>query len=363
MNVALATPNTNVQQQLDAAYENGVSVIVNERNWDGTVPSYADHSAFMGMCIYDEPAYDYFDTLASQKAQWDASALQDKMFFVNTFPSYAASDILGEKWYDWGNTVTTYDRYIKNYIQEVNPTVLSMDHYPIVSADGTKTIRENWLADMDICAHYASQAGIPFWYTLLAAGHESVYEVATLEELRWQMAVGQAYGAQGLMHFMFGPQGENCVAMLDASLENTTELYDRVAIANAEVAKWDHIYMNFTWQGTDTILGSNNSSNAAFDLCKYTKDATKNSCITAISSNEDLLCGMFKDGSNNQGFMIVNATNPAEGKDATVNITFEAGYTGAMIIQKGEQEIVYFNGNATQITVPSSEGIFIIPLA
>ena len=352
MNMCIATPPNDGIEQLDEAWEHGVSVLVNERNWDGTIPDYLDHPAFLGFCVYDEPTYSTFGKLAAQKKEWLSSDMADKWFFVNVFPSYAEAEHLGEN----------YDTYIKDWIDCMNPEVLSMDHYAIVQNGETKSIRTTWFSDMDVCAHYASEAGIPFWYSLLSAGHMGIYDTASVEEMRWQMAVGQAYGAQGLIHFLFAPQGEDYTAMIDHELTNTTELYDDVVIANAEVAKWDHIYMNFEWQGTDTILGTLNKFSPAFELCKYRVDATLQSCITEITSDEDLLCGMFKDGDDNQGFMLVNATNPADGYDAAVSVTFEKEYTGALIIERGEQRVVALDGNTLDIVIPSSDGIFVIPL-
>ena len=348
INLLLGTSEfiTYTDQFFDMAEDVDVQVIPDSRKWDGEVPSFADHPAFAGYCVWDEPSSGDFEKLAEKKAKWDG-LMADKMFFVNVFPGWAGTALGG-----------SFDFYISNYMQTVQPEVLCFDHYPLMrNSNGNTVVRDTFFSDMDICSYYAKQSGTDFWFTLLASGHMD-YVNPTEEEFRWQMAVGQAYGARGLVHYVYSSHDADYTCPIDWKTQKPTELYDNMVAANAEVAAWDHIYMNYDWQGTATVGGTNIS----FQLCQYAVKPTENTGITAISSDEDLLCGIFEDENGNKAYMLTNATNPAEEKDATVKLTLDKKYKGALVIDRGEQTVILLEKNVATIDIASSEGVFVIPL-
>lgn len=354
INLLVATSESYIQYNndfFDRAYAAGVSVMPDSRQWNGRIPSYMEHPAFAGYCVWDEPARTAFEGLGEKKALWD-SVMGDKTFFINVFPGWAGSALGG-----------SFKSYISSYIETVKPELLCFDHYPLLeNSMGETVVRDTFFSDMDICSHYAKEAGIPFWYTLLTSGHMS-YVTPSAEEIRWQMAVGQAYGATGLLHYVYGTHDGDYTAPIDWDTQATTEVYDAMKQANLEVASWDHIYMNFDWQGTAAIGGNNNAvQSTGFQLCQFHVDPTENTGITGIESSEDLLCGIFKDSSGREAFMLTNATNPAEGKNATVKLTLDAKYKGILIIDCGEQTTTRLEKNKATIEVASSKGVFVIPL-
>ncbi len=353
INLLLGTSEfiTYTDQFFDMAEDVDVQVIPDSRKWDGEVPSFVDHPAFAGYCVWDEPSSGDFEKLAEKKAKWDG-LMADKMFFVNVFPGWAGTALGG-----------SFDFYISNYMQTVQPEVLCFDHYPLMrNSNGNTVVRDTFFSDMDICSYYAKQSGTDFWFTLLASGHMD-YVNPTEEEFRWQMAVGQAYGARGLVHYVYSSHDADYTCPIDWKTQKPTELYDNMVAANAEVAAWDHIYMNYDWQGTATVGGTNNPyTSISFQLCQYAVKPTENTGITAISSDEDLLCGIFEDENGNKAYMLTNATNPAEEKDATVKLTLDKKYKGALVIDRGEQTVILLEKNVATIDIASSEGVFVIPL-
>lgn len=339
------------EQLFDLAEAAGVRVVPDSRKWDGEVPSFVEHPAFAGYCVWDEPSSDDFEKLAEKKAKWD-SLMAEKMFFVNVFPGWAGTALGG-----------SFDSYISNYMQIVQPEVLCFDHYPLMEDSNDNTVvRDTFFSDMDICSHYAKQSGVDFWFTLLAAGHMD-YVNPTEEEFRWQMAVGQAYGARGLVHYVYTSHDPDYTCPIDWKYQTPTELYENMDAANGEVAAWDHIYMQYDWQGTATIGGTNNEfTSIGFQLCQYAVKPTDKTGIKSISSDEDLLCGIFRDENGSPAYMITNATNPAEEKDATVTLKLDKNYKGVLIIDRGAQTTKLLENREVTIEVESSEGVFIIPL-
>lgn len=354
INLLVATSENYIQYNndfFDLAHAAGVRVMPDSRQWNGQIPAYMEHPAFAGYCVWDEPASTAFEGLGEKKVLWD-SVMGDKTFFINVFPGWAGSALGG-----------SFQSYISNYIETVKPELLCFDHYPLMeNSSGNTVVRDTFFSDMDICSHYAKEAGIPFWFTLLAAGHMS-YVTPNLEEFRWQMAVGQAYGATGLLHYVYGTHDGDYTAPIDWDTQMTTEVYESMKAANAEIAAWDHIYMNFNWQGTANIGGNNNAvPSTGFQLCQFAVDPTQNTGITSIESSEDVLCGIFTDGDGKEGFMLTNATNPASQKDATVKLTLDEKYKGILLINGGEQTTMLLEKNTATIEIVSSTGVFIIPL-
>lgn len=335
----------------DLAYAAGVQVMPDSRQWNGQVPTYMDHPAFAGYCVWDEPASTAFEELGAKKVLWD-SVMGDKTFFINVFPGWAGAALGG-----------SFKNYISSYIETVQPALLCFDHYPLMtSTTGETVVRDTFFSDMDICSYYAKQAGIPFWFTLLASGHMN-YVTPNAKEIGWQMAVGQAYGATGLLHYVYGTHDGDYTAPIDWDTQATTEVYESMKTANAEVAAWDHIYMRFHWQGTANIGGNNNAvASTGFQLCQFAVDPTQDTGITAIESTEDLLCGIFRDDEGMEGFMLTNATNPAANKDATVTLTLDGAYKGVLVIDGDTQTTLLLEKNTATIEVSSGNGVFVIPL-
>lgn len=336
---------------LDKAEAAGMEIISDSRQWNGQVPGFIDHPAFRGYCVWDEPASTDFEALAEKKALWD-STMGDKTFFVNLFPGWAGNALGG-----------SFKSYVSSYLETVKPEVLCFDHYPLMmDANGNTVLRDSFFSDMDICSYYAKQSNVPFWFTLLTSGHLN-YVVPNAKELRWQMAVGQAYGVEGLVHYTYASHDPDYTSPIDWNSQQPTELYNSMMMADSEVAAWDHIYMNYDWQGTATVTGSSNPlGSTAFQLCQFSVDPTENTAIKAIDSTEDLLCGIFKDANGGEAYMLTNATNPAEGKDTTVKLTLDSQYKGVLLIDCGRQSTRVLRKNAVTIEIGSSKGIFVIPL-
>ncbi len=335
----------------DMAEAAGIRVIPDSRSWNGEVSQFIDHPAFMGYCVWDEPTDLDFPALAEKKALWEQT-MGEKMFFVNLFPGDVGSEQFGG-----------YENYVSKFVEIVDPEVVSLDHYALmVDFHGNTVVKDSFFNNLDVCSYYAKQAGLPFWFTLLTSKHLSYVE-PSLEELRWQMAVGQAYGADGLVHYIYASHDPDYTCPIDWKTQKPTKLYESMVAANAEVAAWDHIYMKYDWQGTATVTGSKNSAPCTgLMFCEHAVDPTENTAITAIESTEALLCGIFKDENGNEAYMLTNATNPADEADTTVTLTLDGKYKGVLVIDGEHQTTLLLHKKTATIEVGSSEGVFVIPL-
>ncbi|MBI4556412.1 MAG: beta-galactosidase [Candidatus Hydrogenedentes bacterium] len=146
--------------------------------------------ACWGYALRDEPNASDFPAL---RAQVDAlrAARPGKLGYINLFPDYASDKQLG---------TPTYEEHVARFVQEVEPDVLSMDHYPLFkpNADG----RDAYRANLEVMRKYSLQNGIPFWNffnTMPFGPHTDPTE----GQLRWQIYTSLAYGAKGVLYFCY----------------------------------------------------------------------------------------------------------------------------------------------------------------
>lgn len=340
------------QSVLDIFAAHNISVLPDERSWNGEVPSYYNHTAVKGLCVSDEPAAGEFDTLAQKHALWKQT-MGDKLFYINLFPSYANTGVLGG----------SLDSYVSAFVSKVQPAVLSYDHYALqkdIDNPESSSLRDTYFADFDVYSHYAKQADIPLWYSLQTAGHQN-YVTPTVEELRWQMAVAMTYGSQGLLHYVYSSHESGYDPMVTMQGEKT-EVFDKVKTADLEVLAWDHIYMSFSWLGTTSVLSESGEENWMFNLLQYDVPIENVKGVENVTSDVDVLLGLFEDDNGNKGFMITNAANPSEKKNAEVKVTFSSEYKGVLVIENGEESIVNLKNGAADIELNAGEGKFLIPL-
>lgn len=148
------------------------------------------NSACWGYFIADEPWGGSFPALAKTVADIRA-ARPGKLAYINLFPNYAPVHAFG---------TTNYEDHVRHYIAEVNPDVLSMDHYPQFhpNADG----RDGYCQNLETMRRHSLAAGIPFWnfFNTMPYGIQSD---PTEAQLRWQIFASLTYGAKGVMYFCY----------------------------------------------------------------------------------------------------------------------------------------------------------------
>lgn len=357
---------------LDQAQQYGVSIIADLRGWDyATVPEYAEHPALKGFLLFDEPGSIHFDELASSKEIFEELMPEDVMFFINLFPEACSYESLyGE---DYSMPYTDYEEYyLKAFVDTVDPACISYDAYALQEGG---LIRDSYYHNFDVAAKMAKEKDIPFWYTLLSAGHSTTdgrYITPTDAELRWQMALGMCYGSDTLVHYILSSrETEDYVAMLEyLSYEPTQIFYDAQKV-NLELRAWQDIFMSYDWVGTAKVdVGKTNS---LMSTLEYDLPFTQTGMLTGVDSQEDLLVGVFENAGEN-AYLLVNAGD-ADWSDEWLRSNFKiretqatlqlAGgdYRCAAVIQQGKITYVPVSAdNTVSITIGAYDSAFVIPV-
>lgn len=183
-----ATQKDTIAKQIQLCEKYGLRLIM--KNAAADPGDLLDAKACWGVNLRDEPSAKDFGHLreAVDKLRKDAPG---KLAYINLFPNYAGSAILG---------TDNYDQHVSRFVNEVNPDVLCMDHYPIMTpeADGRKGYCEN----LEVMRKYSLEKGIPFWNFFNTMPYGPHYD-PTEAQLRWQIYTSVAYGAKGVLYFCY----------------------------------------------------------------------------------------------------------------------------------------------------------------
>jgi hypothetical protein len=183
-----ATQKDTIAKQIQLCEKYGLRLIM--KNAAADPGDLLDAKACWGVNLRDEPSAKDFGHLreAVDKLRKEAPG---KLAYINLFPNYAGSAILG---------TDNYDQHVSRFVNEVNPDVLCMDHYPIMTpeADGRKGYCEN----LEVMRKYSLEKGIPFWNFFNTMPYGPHYD-PTEAQLRWQIYTSVAYGAKGVLYFCY----------------------------------------------------------------------------------------------------------------------------------------------------------------
>ncbi len=270
------------RQQLAWCENYGLKALV---PFDGNaVDQLPDGPAVWGYSIMDEPNAKLFPELR-QKVDAVRQARPGKLAYINLFPDYATPDQLG---------TPTYAEHVRRFMAEVQPDVLSMDHYPRFGpgADG----RDNYCRNLAVLRDDSLAAGIPFWNffnTMPYGPHTDPTEA----QLRWQIFTSLTYGAKGVMYFCYWtPRGDEFPkggAILTADGRRTRH-YDEAKRINAGLKNLGPTLMQLTSVGVHRVKAKN-----------ATPDALAGSPVQAISEG-DYLIGSFRHADGRRAVLLSN---------------------------------------------------------
>lgn len=134
-----------------------------------------------------------------------------------------------------------------------------------------------------------------------------------------------------------------------------------VKTANGNALPFAKITSAFDWQGTFYTAGSTSENGTAFgrigDLVTSDKGA-----MTSCSSTFDALYGRYTKGSQD-GFMVVNYTDPTKAHTNTVTMNF-SGYNYAIVYTAGgTAKLVALNSDGgLSLSLATGEAAFVIPM-
>ena len=192
---------------------------------DALVARVRTHPAMYCYFVRDEPTAADFPALGRLVAylhEHDPAHLA----YINLFPTYADNKQLGTK----GDTVTAYREYLRQFIDQVKPALLSYDHYQFAVKGDTG----DYFLNLAIAREIGQQRGLPFLNIVQAATWGPTVRIPNSDEVRYLAYTTLAYGAQGISYYVYCCPGHK--GMIASADGTPTPLYHTLKTVNREFA-------------------------------------------------------------------------------------------------------------------------------
>jgi hypothetical protein len=187
---------------------------------------------------------------------------------------------------------------VRRFVDEVDPDVLSMDHYPMMQPKADS--RSSYCANLEVLRAESLRAGVPFWNFFNSMPFGPHFDPSE-HSLRWQMFTSLAYGAKGLLYFCYWtPRGDEFAkggAIVTAEGRKTRH-YDQARRLNAAVKALGPSLMKLTSTGVVRVSGDAEAAAQALAGTPIAK--------LAGGSTGEYLLGQFRHADGRRAVLLCN---------------------------------------------------------
>lgn len=361
--------NPDIIRHLEHAQTAGVKVLV---RWDAIINmgnateeqmrsalgNLSDYESFWGIFAKDEPDASLFKPLG-KACEVFKKVMPDKYFYVNLFPNYANNTMLG---------TNTYREYVNNYCALVNNGMIIEDHYPYGHTEGSSkySVNSTYLANLEIIQKYAQYYNKEHWEYIQGESTGMGSKTPDYYDFRHQMYTSMCYGVINMQYFCyfspFDNTEEKYAAFIGSDGQKTKRWYDGQKI-NAEIHKFDHVYLNYAnnYTGVMTLIGTENETGKQKAYEALSENITSHERIKSATAQQDTIIGTYKDGDGRDGFMIVNYSVPAYRLKDKVTVEFNDA-DAVIYYREGEYNLADLEKGKFEIELDAGEGVFAIPV-
>ncbi len=340
---------------------------------------------FAGLMMSDELEYDCVDnyTTALEKIKGISS---DIAYYSSQFSMAASGTHFGGSALD-----TSAAKRAENFVKAAKAFgnaagKFTYDMYPLLK-DGS--VEDYWLYNLELSAQTAKENGFETGITLQSTDVEKLLSAASTrvpdqkDDIGFQVYTALAYGMKSITYYTYWEHHNQNTGITSKEVYTTpmvtypddpnaegaegqeTDVYYAVQGVNNEINKFDHVFMEYDWQGT-IPLEVNDEDN----LYDYLDTSYINSRIASktVNGGDALIGCMYDDNQEKDGFWLVNACNPEDDKTSTVTIKFN-DTEKLMVFDPqaegfdGTGEVVdYDSVNGYTASLASGTGQFVIPM-
>lgn len=361
-------------QQLKYCEEVGLKAIVGMdaalNNVDKVKLDTTDYSIYPSVDminVWDEPYSSNFDEVAEWVDKLNEIYNGEMTLFINQTPMSNRDDEAYEE-----STEAFLELAYTKFLSKLNGRkIFSTDIYPLLEAYGEYALDTSWLHKMEVYANYAKQyrnEGGEFHMFIQTYSANKNRDVLSKKDITFQVYTDMAFGINGFTYFTYrksfiGGFGGGCVENDVSCTPNDT--YYWAQEVNSEIAKFDHVYLSFDWEGVMGVNGTNNFEiepdyeNNSFSLLKAPLSTLNG--VKSVSATEDTLIGQFKDKDGRAGFIVTNFTEPTNLLKDVVTFNFKNA-NRAIVYRNGEKQIYEVKGGKLNLKLDAGEGVFVIPV-
>lgn len=197
---------------------------------DALIARVSKHPALYSYHLIDEPNATQFPALG-KLVEYLRERDPAHLAYINLFPTYATNQQLATQ----GDVATAYREYLRRYVEQVKPALVSYDHYQFrLKGDG-----DQYFLNLALIRRAAQEARAPFLNIVQACTWApETMRIPNPEELRYLVYSTLAYGAQGISYYVYAhPKHYGSLVSLDGTpgpLYQAVKSYNREFVAIAK---------------------------------------------------------------------------------------------------------------------------------
>lgn len=345
---------------------------------DTLVRDLSEYDNFKGLMMADEPLYSQLDKY-TVTAEYLRSLKPELDLFTSGYSMYVSKKAFSDD--ENADLKKVYSAYadklgnaLKNFCYDFYSFREDVNVSTSPAEITNQSVRSEWFQNLEMAAS-AAKGKYDTGITVQSHGtrnpnpgeNYTAYRNPTKNDISFQVYSALAYGMKQITyytyweHFAQSNVGKFSTAMImwedywdPDSKPYKTELYYGVQEVNREILAFDHVFMNFNWQGTVAYKGADSDGMLA-KISPYSAPR-----IQALTGDNDVIIGCLKDQNAYEGFMMVNATDPYDNKTASGTVTFRDA-TNAVVYIHGQAQTVTLDQGVYNYTLTPGEGVFVIP--
>ena len=319
---------------------------------------YAEHYAFYGISVLDEPKYDKRNVFAELCAAIHAAypkcfvmtcllpCIQDQGLAENAFGT-GVSD-------RWG----AYRRYLASFASSLG--YVHYDCYPFGFWEGKNVVAHKFIRNMQEAACAAKTCGVPFHMTVqsFSSGEHDELRRLSGQDLSWQTNLALGFGASKIYYFTYWRFCTRSAANYTSAImedDGTKLLYDAAQANNKLVQDTARYVSGYVYESSDIIAGGH--SNDSTENLLVTPNAFFKNC----RAQSDVLVNTLKNDTD-IAVMLLNLRDPYEKYANAVHIEFTQKREEIRIVKGGELLTVQTQNNALDILLEPGEAVWILGL-
>lgn len=312
----------------------------------------------IGFYYRDEPTYNQI-TAYTEDARNHQENYSDKLFLVNLLPDWEPDRGEG------GRFGGEYIDYVAHYCdivfsQITENRILSVDCYPL---NENGTIKPEWLTCYETIAEFAREYDADFHFYVANTEHWG-YRKLNMDNLRYMVNVAMTYGGDALSYFTYVTYEDKLASgwgngLVEVDGVTPSETYALAQQMNKELLSWDHVFLNFKWEATMTLEGTNGGENSLYADLQFNAD--KIDIIESAVCSEDTLIGRFTGKNDEIGLMVTNFSDPKDGKTDTVELQLKEA-NKAIVYVNGESTVMDVINGKLNLVLAAGEAAFVIPV-
>ena len=344
---------------------------------------YKNTPGFYGVIMKDEPHYEWFSNYAL--VYKSIKRAMPEIYVYHNLPFDYKFHIDENVWKEQHNGEAptrgeAYIKYLSDFLEMTGAENLSIDVYPFKDRPEER-LNFFWHVQVlqQLCAQYGAEVSFTLQSICYTSGETLANRILTKNDLWLQMNTLLGFGATSLQYYTYFPHPENTSTQSNIGnfmdkYGNKTSVYYDAKKVNEDVLKFDHILLNYKFQGAKMYLANMMTAGTSKDYIGKDDHSFINNwehtLLKDLSFNNDaLLTTELKDSQNNlYMYMIMNPIDVLYSENGVMSYTectFTANFPGYDYVAEfdcGELTYVKLDNGKYTHSLSSGYAVYLIPL-